>query len=99
MKSLLAFLALIIFNALYCFAQLGHVAPCTGANDHSSGNCYGYATGRAGGKGAGDPYCNPTTLNSMESTRRITSTGPRVLALLACNTETLFISTTMLCTS
>lgn len=40
----------------------GHIAPCTGSGNHSGGICYGYATGRAAGRFAGDASCDPLTL-------------------------------------
>jgi hypothetical protein len=41
----------------------GHIAPCSGQGDHGTGNCRGYAVGRAAYRYAGDVNCNPTTLS------------------------------------
>ena len=60
MKTILCCLSAIILNGNILFGQLGHIAPCDGS--HSGAICYGYATGRAAGKTAGDGTCDPMTL-------------------------------------
>ncbi len=52
---------LVIFLVATELFSQDHIAPCSGPQNHSGGICYGYATGRAAGKLAGDSICNPLT--------------------------------------
>ncbi len=60
MKSIILIMLVIFLVATELFSQ-DHIAPCNGPQNHSGGICYGYATGRAAGKLAGDSICNPLT--------------------------------------
>jgi len=60
MKSITIILLGVLLATAEIFSQ-GHIAPCAGSQDHTGGICYGYATGRAAGRSAGDPNCNPLT--------------------------------------
>jgi len=60
MRYALVITGILVLGSTRLAAQ-GHIAPCNGANDHTGGICYGYATGRAAGRSAGDANCNPMT--------------------------------------
>jgi len=62
MRALLIILGAALISGFPQLLAQGHIAPCNGSSDHTGGICYGYATGRAAGRLAGDAHCNPLTL-------------------------------------
>jgi hypothetical protein len=65
MNTSLASLFFIFFFSIQILAQ-NHISPCNGAQDHTTGICYGYAMGRAAGRIAGDSDCDPLTFHKGE---------------------------------